>query len=200
MKKFMIIGTMALVGVFSFAGCTSKTPTVYETLNELAQKEYSSIALNVSMTLNRQTLTGEYRSTATENGYQIFFSYEQISTFEEKEGEIIIPDSFITTYSGTVEVSNGSVISQSGDSVDLPIGQLTAAGLNFSESNFSEILQTEGRLTAKVEKSSAFLGRSVSASDMTIDICYNAEWLSSMIINYTSNGGATVILSYTFTA
>lgn len=197
MKKIILIGTAALIGALTFAGCGKTTPTIYDTLNELANQQYTSVALNVSTTLNGITLTGEYISTATDTGYQIRYTYEQLATFEEENSEIVIPDSYKATYSGTAEISNGAVISQSGNELNLQIGQLTVSALNFSAGNFSDVHEREGSFTAKVTNINGFFGQSVKTSNMTAEVEYSASQLVALTIRYDSNG-ATVVLSYTF--
>ncbi len=200
MKKAILFGIAVLACVLTIAGCDTEdsVTTDYDKLNELADKEYSSITLNVSTAVNGVTLAGEYVSTATDDGYQITYTYDQMAVFGEDEGDIVIPDSYKQTLSGTAVISNGVVTSQSGDEVDLTIGQLTASGLSFDSKNFNEANTASGKFTAKVTEIDAFLGQSVSASDMTVAVSYSETALSSLTIEYRSKNGAAVTMTYIF--
>ena len=199
MKKYLVIGTIAMVGALALAGCSIiKPPAVYEPLGELSQKEYATVELSSTTVVGGVTLTGEYTSTRADDGYHITYSYEQIATFGEKDGEIVIPDSYKVTYSGTAVVSNGSIVTKSGDDVDLPLGQLTASGLDFSSKNFSDVKQGEGSFSASVADVGAFFGKSVSGSGMTVEVHYTETAFTTLTVRYTSTGNASVTLEYRF--
>ena len=197
MKKFLMVGAMVLTGTLAITGCSSVSKT-YKTLNELARKDYASISLSVTTTLDGETLTGTYTTKAESNGYSVVYSYEKLNTFGVEGDVITVPGEYKTTYSGSFKLVSGERTNQQGDEADFETSLLTAAGLNFAADNFAEVESKSDKLTAKVTNISGFCGKSLSASDMKIEVEYAKNNLETLKITYQADG-AQVVMNYTFT-
>ena len=196
MKKFLFV-TALIICVLVFFGCTSSKNN-YDVINELIKADYSSVKLEVTTTLDGESLKGEYSTTATTGGYKVDYRYEQLNSFAESDGDIVIPDEYKTTYSGSATVVDGKVTSQTGDETDIPLERLTATRLSFSASYFSDVQQRDGDFFAKVTDVKGFFGQAISASNMTVTVKYTAESLNSVTIRYRSGNGAQIIMIYSF--
>ena len=142
-------------------------------------------------------MTGELEGKTEENGYRVTYSYQKFNTFEEEGGEYQIPGTDVSSVEGNMLVSDGKIIEQNGAPSDITVEQITASGVKFAASCFTDVKQTEGSFQAKVSDPSAFLQEEISCTDMTVSVSYG-EIISSMKIAYTSAGGAQVELEYTF--
>ena len=171
---------------------------VYDTLNSLFAQTKDEVTLTVGTTLGGETLNGTFTAVQEENGTHVTYSYEQLSTFEEDEIGYIIPDSYKTTYEGTMLISDGKIVEQDGDAVDIAIEQITAAGLEFDKDYFSDIASSDGEFRANVVAPSDFLQTEIDCSGMRVEVHYTQERIDSLMISYTSSVGAQVEFSYTF--
>ncbi len=200
-----------LVCAVAFVGCTpignhggnnggngGDKKTAYDVLNELAKVDYSEIKLETTVTADGESLKGEYKSTAIDGGYRVEYEYEKINTFIESDGKIVAPDEYKSKFSGSATVKNGTVTEQSGADFDLPLGGLTASNFKFDEANFSDVTQKNGDFSAKVKNVNAFLGKTVSCTDMTVAVKYANAAFNSLTIRYATTDGTQVVLTYTF--
>lgn len=199
MKKFLMVGAMVLTGTLAMTGCSSVSKT-YKTLNELAQKDYASISLSVTTTLDGETLRGTYTSKAASNGYSVEYSYEKLNSFEVDGDSITVPDEYKTTCSGSLTLVSGEITEQQGDPFVFETTLLTASKLYFQAEIFTDV-KTDSKTTfsAKVTSIGSFCGKSLSVSDMTIEVKYAKKNLETIEITYKADGGAQVVLNYTFT-
>lgn len=199
MKKksicFVLLGCLAFAAL---AGCSlGEKNDVYSTLNQLAAKTPQSLALEPSVTADGETLKGEYEVVAEEDGYRVTYSYEKLSLFTEEDGTYPLPEEYKQTVEGEMLVSDGKIVEQNGEAADLSIEQITASGVRFSAPCFTDVEQAEGSFQANVSDPSAFLQEEFSCTGMTVEVTYG-ETISAMKISYTSQGGAQVVLEYTF--
>lgn len=197
-KKFIWIALLCCLLSALLAGCggTGKKD-IYATLNQLAAKTPQTVTLQTSVTAGGETLTGEFEVKTEENGYRVTYSYQKFNTFEEEGGEYQIPGTDVSSVEGNMLVSDGKIIEQNGSASDITVEQITASGVKFAASCFTDVKQAEGSFQAKVSDPSAFLQEEISCTDMTVSVSYG-EIISSMKIAYTSAGGAQVELEYTF--
>lgn len=205
MKKFLIIGsiTMALIGTVAFAGCgedpdegkndTPATP-VFETLSELAAKDYSKITLEVKTAMNGDTLNGTYISEVVSEGYKVTYSYEKFNTIESSGDGYVFPDSAKTTYQGTLTLESADAKLEGAEFTAVV---LTASRLNFDKNYFTNVSESSGKVTATVSNASGFFGKTFTATNMTIEVTYTSTKLTKMTLNYTS-GSAQITMAYSF--
>ena len=204
MKKKLfaiILSGMLFIASGTFVACDDFSDThddIYNTLNSLVAQPQSQVALTISTILNGEKLNGTFTAVQEDDGIRVTYAYEQLSTFEDGEDGYIIPDSYITTYQGTVLIAEGKVVEQNGDAADIAIEQITAAGLEFEKDYFSNVIAQEGFFQAKVISPSDFLQTEISCTEMRVEACYMQESIDLLTISYTSSSGAQVVLSYTF--
>lgn len=190
---------MAAFGVFS--ACSQPVAPhedIYDTLNSLIVQAKDEVTLTVSSTLNGETLNGTFTAIQEENGTRVTYVNEQLSMFEEGENGYIIPDSYKTTYQGTMLISDGNVIEQDGDPTDIAIEQITAAGMKFEKDYFSDVTSSNGVFCANVNTPSDFMQTKIDCSEMSVEVCYTQESINLLTISYTSSSGAQVEISYEF--
>lgn len=199
MKRKILIGIVSVLCLtVGLCGCSkTKVKTVYDTLNELKALDYQTVSLSVNATVDGEALTGSYKTTATESGFTVEYTYEQLQTFEEQGGNFVIPESHKTTYNGTMSVVDGKVTSQTGDSIDLPVKQLSAENLTFSEAYFSNVKTSENEFSADVTDAEAFFGQTVTGS-MTVRITYTKASLTSLVLSYGNASSGEFVLTYRF--
>lgn len=190
---------MASFGVL--AACSEPvTPQddVYDTLNSLFAQTKDEVTLTIDTTLDGETLNGTFTAVQEGNGTRVTYSYEQLSTFEEDEDGYIIPDSYKTTYEGTMLISDGKIVEQDGDAADIAIEQITAAGLEFEKDYFTDVTLSDGVFRANVIAPSDFLQTEIDCSGMRVEVHYTQESIDLLTISYTTSVGAQVEFSYTF--
>ena len=202
-KRFfaVILAGIIISAVSVLAACTDpddSTTNICSTLNSLVAQPQNQVTLTVGTTLNGEELSGTFTAVQESGGMRVTYSYEQFSTFEEGEDGYIIPDSYITTYQGTMLISDGKVVEQDGDAADIAIERITAAGVAFDEDNFSDVAASEGSFQAKVKSPSEFLQADVDCLEMNVYVRYTQESIVSLSIGYKSAMGAQVSIKYTF--
>ena len=204
MKKKLfaiILSGMLIIASGTFAACDDFSDThddIYNTLNSLVAQPQSQVALTVSTILNGEKLNSTFTAVQEDDGIRVTYAYEQLSTFAEDEDGYTIPESYITTYQGTVLIADGKVVEQNGDAADIAIEQITAAGLEFEKGYFSDVIAQESSFQAKVTSPSDFLQTEIVCTEMRVEVRYMPEGIDVLTISYTSSGGAQVMLSYTF--
>lgn len=195
MKHRIMAAICALLALAALSGCAQ--PTVFETLSLLSKKEYSAVVLEVTAAGENASLSGRYAVTAEDGGRRIEYTYDSLATVEETDEGLVFPEEAVVTKSGSMTVKDGAVVSREGDEADLPLGCLTAAGMRFSEENFTAVEEEEGRVFATLTDISAFLG-GLSGTDGRLTAEYSAEGLKTVSVTFTS-GGYACSLRYTFT-
>ena len=151
-------------------GGTVETPkTVWETLQELSQQQYSKVKLNI------KTVTGDIELNAnyTLTNSNVTYSVEQLNLLPP-DGDLtnVSPDHKVTL-SGTATIKNGKVNKIDGDTVDIPSYDKLKGAFNFKESNFKNVKTEKGKLTADVSSVSGFMGTSQSLSNMRVVVTYS---------------------------
>ncbi len=201
MKRKILIGIISVLCLtVGLCGCSkTEVKTVYDTLNELKALDYQTVSLSVNATVDGETLTGSYKTMATESGFTVEYTYEQLQTFEEQGGNFVIPESRKTTYNGTMSVADGKVTSQTGDSIDLPVKQLSAENLTFSEAYFANVKTNGNVFSADVTDVRGFFGQTIWAEGMTVEIAYTETAFTALTISYKNSGGEFTLV-YRFTA
>lgn len=198
MKRVLCLALTVLMLVLSLSACTgsgnNNTQPNYSALNDMMKAAYSGIVVNVSSTLNGETLKDKYILTQIGDLSVVQYSCQRRSLFSE-DG---IPDSYYTTYEGDLEIRNGQIISLNGDMAVIDFTPLTVAAFTFNKSFFDDVKMQNKGFSAKVTDPRGFFGSSdVDVTDMTITAEY-AQRFTSLTLSYTSTEGATVAISYTF--
>ena len=197
----MIISGILTISLGALAACADSVTSqddVCDTLNSLVAQAKEEVTLTVGTTMDGETLSGTFTAVQEEDGTRVTYVYEQLSTFEKGEDGYVIPDSYKTTYEGTMLISDGKVVEQDGDAADITIEQITAAGLEFEEEYFSDVSSSGGVFRANVAAPSDFLRTEINCSGMSVEVRYSQDSIGSIKISYISSGGAQVEISYVF--
>lgn len=188
-KRILILIALLTVAVLVLGGCMKFD---YTQLNEMFSQNYSSVNVTVATTMNGETLTSTFDVTNSGSSATVNYSIQSFSQFD---GEI--PDSYITTQSGTVTgtVSNGVFMATGSD---LPF---TSLNMKFylDESYFTDAVVTSSQFSAKVSRPQSFTGNGdLDCNDMQVKITFG-EAIQAVEISYTSANGASVSMEYTYT-
>ena len=199
MKRIICILLIA-ISILSFASCggASSDKNTCETLNKIFTKDNSLVNIEVKTVTNEKSLASMYTVVKETNGEKITYSIEKLSTFEEVNGEYIVPESYKTTIKGEVLLSNGAVVSQSGDIADLDFTKTEIPKFKFNEGYFSNVQDNAGKFTADVTNPSGFLGAEISCSNMSVTVSYSENKISEIILNYSTDKSTQTTLKYFF--
>lgn len=188
-KRILILIALLTVAVLVLGGCMKFD---YTQLNEMFSQNYSSVNVTVATTMNGETLTSTFDVTNSGSSATVNYSVQSFSQFD---GEI--PDSYITTQSGTVTgtVSNGVFMATGSD---LPFTSLNMK-FRLDESYFADAVVTSSQFSAKVSRPQSFTGNGdLDCNDMQVKITFGEE-IQTVEISYTSANGASVSMEYTYT-
>ena len=197
MKKRIIgIACVCAVAALSLTACGGNK--TYGKLNSLIAKTPSEAELVVTVTADGETLSGEYSLSEQDGGYVVEYTYERLSTFDASDDGYIFPDAVKTTYEGSVVVKDGKIVQQNGDTADLTFEQMTASGVKFDETYFSNVVIDDGSVIADVSDPEAFLQSDITCTDMQMKVLFTDDAITSLTVSYTSAAGAQVVIEYTF--
>ena len=174
--------------------------TSYEALNKLVSEGYSSLTAEIITLKGYNILTDTYDIEKLSDGKRITYHLTRLATFDEVDGELVIPDAYYIKYEGTVTVKDG-VVTPSADAEGFNEADFISAdlpALSFKEEYFSNPSFGDGEFSAAVKSPAEFFGRSVSATDMRVEVKYTSSALETILISYVSSNGANISLAYTF--
>jgi hypothetical protein len=171
-----------------------KGTTIYDTLNELAGKEYAEITLTITVTQGENTLTSYYDVRQTETGYTVDYDYMLANSIEEKDGSYVLPAEYATTYFGSAVYENGKQVSHTGAELNANVS--TSLNVRFAQSYFSAWTASGGAVEGTVANGSAF-GGNAAYNNATFSLKYTESGLQSFTLRY-QDGGATVTAEYRF--
>ena len=199
MKRIFSLCLVVLLLVLSLASCqmgdsngSQPEKNIYSTLNEMVAKNYSTVMLSIASTENGATMTDNYTIMQLGDDTLVTYSCTRRSVFE---GDVI-PDSYYTTYTGSLVIRDGKIVSQEGQSVDVSFEALSLKGLCFSGDVFSNVQNEAGKFTADIVDVDGFFGQSsFEISDASVSLTYGTG-LQTLVITYTAQNGATVVIDY----
>ena len=76
-------------------------------------------------------------------------------------GSYVIPESYKSTYSGSVTVENGRIVEQNGAQTDIDIESVASPKFEFNEDCFSSALIKEGYFEADISDPNTFFSKCV---------------------------------------
>lgn len=200
MKKriLLIAGCILLSAAFVFSSCGKKKEDIYDKLNAMLAEPASAVELEITVTKDGETLKGEYAAEAEGEGYRVEYSYEKLATFEKVDGEYVIPDEYKETLTGSMFVEGGKIVEQNGSPADIDPALTAAAGVEFDAAYFSSVKEGEGTFEGVVTDPEGFMNADIDCTAMTVTLAYSDGKVDAMTIGYTSQGGAAVVIAYTF--
>ena len=195
MKRIITILIMLSIFLMCMTACSGNdaTPTIYDQLDSLATKSYRSVDLRVVTTTGDVQLLANY--SLTQNN--ISYSVEKLNTLPSDGNLAGVSPECKTTYTGSAKIVDGKVTEFDGDAVTLPSYDELRGAFNFDEVNLTNVVIQNNSLNADVTSPSSFLGSSVDAKNMEIEVEYTTEALSKVTITYQTNK-STVLVEYEF--
>ncbi|MBR3685660.1 MAG: hypothetical protein IKL86_05260 [Clostridia bacterium] len=206
MKKVLFILVIVALLTISLTACNlipDKDADVYNTLNEMASKEYTNINLAVETSYQGVTLLNTYTIMNSSNSTMVTYKTQSLATIgTDEDGNFVVPEDMIVTKEGNAVIKGGQVVEQSGSPADVPVKSISTLKLDFNEAYFNNpygYAENEQQIfVADVINAKAFTSNAeFDGKDMTVEVRYG-EQLEKVTINYTSQKGALVKVTYTF--
>ena len=171
----------------------SDKQTVYERLDDMADKSYVSVSVSIATTTSTAHLSAKYILTRTIVSYSI----EQLNTLPTDGNITGAFSDFKTTLSGNAKIVNGKLISVDDENVSLPSYSELKGNFSFDEKNFRNAVVGNGSLKADVISPSAFYGTSVDAKEMSIDVTFSDDSLIRLTVTYkTENSSVKTVYDF----
>ncbi len=191
MKKIFSIISCLIICLFSFIACSSSpSRDIYDDFNDYIS-EIDGYQLQVKTSSSKHKLNSEYEIAYTQKGYDVTFTYEQLSKLDFNN-PISEPK---LTKSGFLKVENGVIVENSGDEIDKLPEKLN---LSFKAEYFENVNQQNNTITAKIANIKGFLNKNVNVNNAQIKIEYNNQKkLKKLTIDYNKTEISTTIV-YTF--
>jgi len=205
MKKFLLFTLCTLISlviIFSLTACglfggtegnteEDEKAQIYSKINNISGcTEYS---LRISTTLDGSTLTSGYNVQKKSDGNtKINYRYQEKNKFEITEGKIIVPNSYITTKSGSITINqNGTVVDSEGSNT--PDVDFTF-NLSFEakEEYFFNIFLTDTTFSAKVNNPDGLFGGSFTGNNLTLTATFDSTKVTLLELDYTTKAGTLV--------
>lgn len=208
MKKIiiLIVLSMLLVCVTSCSGSKNPgqttqndinqqtTKNVYELLNSLAEKNYSTVRVNIVTTTDFVELCSNYVLTQS----VVTYSIERLNLLSSDGNITNLSPDYKTTTSGYAQIDNGQVVELNGNKdVTLPSYSELKGSFNFDESNFKNVAAENNSFEAEVVSPMQFYGTNVEVSNLKVKVEYTDTSFAKIIISYTTTS-ATVQTVYEF--
>ncbi len=213
MKKYLALLLTILV-LLSFVACgeigggnQTDDGGIFSQLQEMSEKGYESISLNVTAQKDGETLTSTYAFKRDAKGIRCDFTRQILQKFEITSSGIVVPDERIKEVKGYEIIDeSGKIIEQSDKGYeDASSGIITLTNsklsLNFSfeEKNFVGAGSVTDTFLANVSNISAFLGGGATgAQDMKIVANYKDGAFTKITLDYTSSTQGKIKAVYTF--
>ena len=202
MKKIILSIVLLLAIVATVASCGNpnsesspqETPkTIWETLQELSQKQYSKVKLDIKTVTGDMELNANYVLTND----NVTYSVEQFNLLPADGNLANASQNQKTTLTGTATIQGGKVEKIDGENVTLPSVDELKGAFHFTENNFKNVKTEDGKLIADVNSASAFMGVSQNLSNMKIVVTYNDTALQKLEITYnTTNSMVTTVYEF----
>lgn len=202
-KKILVTIIIAILALtLTACGLIPKDGDTYDELNEMLKADYQSVNLEVQTTMNGVTLVNSFTSNIGANNTIVTYSVQELATFDNTDGNYVVPDNMIVKKTGTAVIKNGVIVEQNGDAVEISVTSLENLTIKFKDSFFNMAQSTYEAgayvFKADVTNIKGFTGNdNFDGTNMSIMVRYNDK-LSSMVIDYTSANGAAVKVIYTF--
>ena len=208
MKKIIILIVLSMLLACMTACSGSKNPdqptpddtnqqtakSVYELLDSLAEKDYSTVKVDIVTTTGFASLNSNY--VLTQN--VVTYSIERLNLLPSDGNITDLSPDCKTTLSGYAQINNGQITEINGNKdVALPSYNELKGNFSFDETNFTNVVVGDGAFEADVVSPSLFYGADVDVSELKVKVEYTEASLSKIIISY-STANATVQAVYAF--
>ena len=167
--------------------------TVYETLSELAQKEYSRVCLDIDTTAAQMTLHSRFVFQAEKVSYAV----EQMNKLPTDGNLENIPMADKHTVTGELSAQKGQDVFIEDLGIALPSYDRLASSFDFNESYFENAVIQSDSFCADVIAPADFLGISEEITSLGVQISFTASALTCVSLQYQTPS-ASVVMVYTF--
>ena len=170
------------------------TQNVYDLLNDLADREYSNIKIDITLTTGFAELYSNYVLTQS----NVVYSIEGLNLLPSDGNTTDLSSNYKATVTGYALIENGQVIELDGNKdVDLPSYDELKGNFNFDESNFENVVVGTNSLEADVVSPSQFYGADVDMSNLKVKVEYTESSLTKITISYnTTNASVQTVYVY----
>ena len=208
MKKIIILILLSMLLACVTACSGSKNPetpapdntnrptdkSVCELLDSLAEKNYSTVRVDVITTTDFAELCSSYVLTQSVVTYNI----ERLNLLPLDGNITDWSLDYKTTTSGYAQINNGQVVELNGNKdFTLPSYSELKGNFNFDESNFKNIVAGNNSFEAEVISPTQFYGADVDISNLKVKVDYTDIALARMTISYSTDN-ATIQTVYAF--
>lgn len=211
MKKIKFIALLILIAglVLSCIACTEDNTseendstlgednTIYNKLNKQLQNVSYPFTLSAKITEDGDVFNGSYIVTEVSGIITVEYSYEKLSTYTIVNDEIVAPDSYKTTVTGSAKIMDDKVIEQNGETINLSAESFNVSGISLSEANLTDVQTGDGNFSAIISSLTSVTGLNISATDATINISYTETSITKIVLTY-STSSYKMEMSYTF--
>ncbi|MBO5938596.1 MAG: hypothetical protein J6Q82_03755 [Clostridia bacterium] len=170
------------------------TPTIYDLLDSLVDKDYSTIEIDIVTTTGFAELYSNYVLTQS----NVVYSIEKLNLLPSDGNITDLPSNYKTTVTGYALIENGQIVELSGDKdVTLPSYDELKGDFNFDETNFKNAVVGTNSFEADVISASKFYGADVDLSNLKVRVEYTETSFTQITISYSTTN-ATVQTIYAF--
>ena len=170
------------------------TPADYDQINKLVTKLGTNVAIRVVSNNRGALLTAEY----VISDEAVVYSVEQLNMLPEDADINKLPDSMTSTYSGVARFNeSGEIVTESGEVIALPEGEVLTGKFNFNEDNFREGKRSPTGFEGEVISVSSLLGVKINVDSMKVKVDYHETAIARIVLTYVKDG-ATVTVTYAF--
>ncbi|MCM1289807.1 MAG: hypothetical protein NC132_05890 [Corallococcus sp.] len=188
------VAVVVLVAVFLIVYFCCFASGLYSELSKIANGSHDNISVKITTEQDGYTLISTFDVKNGNDRSVVNYSVQNFAPIDPSTGA---SGGDTVTSVGTVVLSSGKVLEQTGDAVDINFGNVTKLTLHFAERNFSNVKTENGIFTAKVTNPTAFMDApSLQCTDMTVTFDYEGNAEHVIIVRYVSAGGAAVTLTY----
>lgn len=184
MKRSIIALSLILILVLSLSSCFGgNLQQEYKTLNELASNLTDVSSITIRTTSPDSHIASDSYSYRPDGTY--FYQSARLNGFTSNGDGYDIPDEYFEIDEKTLSVDEF-------DALDL------VPTFNFSSTALANGVVHTGSLTADIINTTEFFGKELDVTNVQLTVYYNTTAINSITINYTSDIGNNVIITYTF--
>lgn len=215
MKKTIITLTILALLLMCMTACTSidiggdtgisssnggglnvtNKPTIYDTLEEMVNKDYSKIEIDVVTTTTFAELNSSYILTQDNVAYTV----EKLNLLPSDGSVTDLPSNYKTKVTGYALIQNGQIVEfDGGNDVTIPSYNELKGNFNFDEDNFKNVIVKNDSFKADVVSPAHFYGANVNISNLKVEVEHDGTQIRQITIFYILSN-AIVETQYKFT-
>lgn len=210
MKKILCL-LLIIVSVFALMACGDEPPVTPDGPTEPTAEEKFIETVDSSeptkittlysyVTAKNDVLNARYVTEIKADGYTFEYKKDRIAAVEEAAPDAIVTDNGVVYYKDGKYSTDGETWFSEAPDVDALNMKFDISLDNIGESYTFNEEYTELTVTADNDGAKAIFGIDFAASgDITVKICTNGKYLTTVSVSYTTASGATVTLDTSYT-